>query len=96
MGKEFRGVEFPALARVERWRHRLWSINSSRSVVDGRELQEWRHIGPAAHSLLEFNFEEPEFMSIDVDDVVAYPRRSTVGHPDGELRVPRTLRFDEP
>jgi hypothetical protein len=58
-----------------------------------QSAREPRFEGPIG--LLEFNFEKSKFMSIDVDHVVVHPRRSAVGHASGQMRVARTLRFDQ-
>jgi hypothetical protein len=54
-----------------------------------------RGADPCSIGLLQLNFEKSKFMSVDVDYVVAHPRRSAVGHAGGQMRVPRTLRLDQ-
>jgi hypothetical protein len=64
--------------------------------VKSRQTLAFRCCGdPWPISLLEFNFEKSKFMSIDVDYVVVHSRRSAVGHASGQMRVARTLCFDQ-
>src|SRR5580658_10030475 len=45
--------------------------------------------------LLELDFDEPELVGIDVDDVVADARGTVVGDTGRELRIARAVGFDQ-